>query len=304
MSTLDEYDEFAELGAVAEELGRSSADVLPVRRESYPLRTGGAVSTLIWGASEPDVILVHGGGQNAHTWDAVAVDLGRPALAIDLPGHGQSSWRSDQRYWPIENAGALAEVMDRAAPRPTPVVGMSLGGLSAIRLAATRPDLVSRLILVDITPRETTASSHMKPEQRGTTQLIAGPREFDTFEEMVSLAISSSPRRSDASVRRGVRHNATQLPSGRWRWRYDFQDPALTAHAPDFAELWEDIARLRQSVLLVRGGASSHVTDAQSDELRRRLPQALVAVIDNAGHSVQSDQPHLLSALIDDFLRI
>ena len=63
-----------------------------------------AVSALAWGEGAPEIVLLHGGAQNAHTWDTVALALDRPLLAIDLPGHGHSSHRDDHMYWPSENA--------------------------------------------------------------------------------------------------------------------------------------------------------------------------------------------------------
>ena len=53
----------------------------------------GPVSALKFGDRAPRVVFLHGGGQNAHTWDTVIVGLGAPALAVDLPGHGRSAWR-------------------------------------------------------------------------------------------------------------------------------------------------------------------------------------------------------------------
>ena len=45
----------------------------------------------------PQVLLIHGWAQNAHTWDTVALALGRPLLAVDLPGHGHSGGRGQRR---------------------------------------------------------------------------------------------------------------------------------------------------------------------------------------------------------------
>lgn len=104
-----------------------------------------------WGRT-PRIIFLHGGGQNAHTWDTVIVGLGEPALAVDLPGHGHSDWREDGDYSPQNNAAALAPVLSELAPQADLVVGMSLGGLTAIRLAAVAPALVDELVLVDVTP--------------------------------------------------------------------------------------------------------------------------------------------------------
>ena len=66
----------------------------------------GPISALLWG-SGPKVVFLHGGGQNAHTWDTVILGLGLPALAIDLPGHGRSQWREDGDYGPGLNLSLI-----------------------------------------------------------------------------------------------------------------------------------------------------------------------------------------------------
>ena len=109
----------------------------------------GSVSALQWGDSSPRVVFLHGGGQNAHTWDTVIVGLGQPALAVDLPGHGHSAWREDGNYSPQNNAATVAPVLNELAPHADLVVGMSLGGLTAIGLGAIAPHLVRELVLVD-----------------------------------------------------------------------------------------------------------------------------------------------------------
>ena len=68
---------------------------------------GRTVSALVWGDAPAELVLIHGGGQNAHTWDTVALALDRPLVAIDLPGHGHSSWWEGGRYEVIEPIGAF-----------------------------------------------------------------------------------------------------------------------------------------------------------------------------------------------------
>ena len=252
----------------------------------------GRISALRWGAAPPRVVFLHGGGQNAHTWDTVIVGLGQPALAVDLPGHGHSAWREDGDYSPRLNADALLPALHEHAPSAELVVGMSLGGLTAIRLGAVAPGLVNELVLIDVTPSALQRHSELTKEQQGTVALMHGEREFTSFQAMVDLTVAAAPHREVRALRRGVFHNSRRLDNGKWTWRYD----AIRTF-PDFSGLWDDVDALSAPVTLVRGGSSGFVTDEDADELTRRARNFRTAhVVENSGHSVQSDQPR---ALID-----
>ena len=292
-------DEFASLGEVAAELGLDQAAVRPVARRSVEVDGHQQVSVLVWGEAEPELVFLHGGGQNAHTWDLVLTALGRPAIAIDLPGHGHSSWREDRDYGPVTNALAVAQVISELAPTAVGVIGMSLGGLTLIRVAATRPELVRHAVIVDVTPGSTAAHARMNRSERGTTQLISEHRSFASLDEVTEMAVQASPRRPASAVRRGVRHNTRQLPDRTWTWRYD---PQIGAVQAKHAALWPDLPRLSMPVMLVRGGDSAFVTQEDLAAMTTLLPAMRVEVVPGAGHAVQSDQPMALAALISDFL--
>jgi esterase len=287
-------DEFALLPQNADEVGLPADAVPPVRRTTTTTPHG-QISALRWGEGPPQVVFLHGGGQNSHTWDSVVLALGVPALAVDLPGHGHSEWREDRDYSPDTNAATVAAALAAESLPAVPVVGMSLGGLTAIALAARSPGPVSRLVVVDVTPSVLARVEAMTTAQRGTTALVGGPDTFDDLETMVAAATATAPRRSPASVRRGVVHNSRQLPDGRWAWRYD----RPRAMAPDsFARLWDDVAATPVPMTLIRGGDSAFVGDEDVAEFRRRRPGLTVEVVDGAGHSIQSDRPRELSALL------
>src|SRR5881392_2257855 len=129
-------DEFAFLPDNAAEVGLPWNDPPALRRTSVEVGRGHEISALVWGDSPPELVLIHGGAQNAHTWDTVALALNRPLVAIDLPGHGHSGWREDGAYSPVDNADALAVAITELAPKAAGVVGMSLGGMTTIVLAS------------------------------------------------------------------------------------------------------------------------------------------------------------------------
>jgi esterase len=290
--------EFESLLEVAAELGIDPSRIPAVTRLALPLEGDQRLSVLVWGTATPELVLLHGGGQNARTWDLVALALGRAAIAIDLPGHGHSSWRADHDYGPGSNASAVAVAVAELAPQAAGVVGMSLGGLTTIRLAATRPDLVRKAVLVDVTPGSPQASRQLSVDQRGATALTRGPRRYARLEEMVEAAVRVSPRRPPSAVRRGVINNAKQEADGTWTWRYDRHNPDVS----QFEELWDDLSGLAMPMMLVQGGDSAFVRAEDLDEVIRRTPSIRVEEVANAGHSVQSDQPRTLANLIGDFL--
>lgn len=288
---LDGLSEFALLTENAEQAGVTGP--LPDVRRVETGTGASKISALRWGgATEPRVVFLHGGGQNAHTWDTVIVGLGEPALAVDLPGHGHSGWREDGDYSPQINADALLPAVREHAPGADLVVGMSLGGLTAIRLAAVAPELVNELVLIDVTPSALQRHSEMTKEQQGTVALMHGEREFPSFQAMLDLTIAAAPHREVKALRRGVFHNSRRLDNGNWTWRYD-----AIRKFPDFDVLWDDVDRLSAPITLIRGGKSGFVSDDDAAELSRRTKHFRTAhVVENSGHSVQSDQP---LALID-----
>lgn len=313
----DPFDEFSFLPDQAADAGIEGP--LPRgERLSLVLPSGRTLSALRWmpdgSAASPVVTFLHGAGLNAHTWDTTVLALGLPALAIDLPGHGDSSWRDDAAYVGPVLAPDVAAGMDAWTDRPQLLVGQSLGGLTAAAVAASRPDLVRELVIVDITPGVDPSAG---PSQ--IREFFAGPTDWASRDELVDRALAfglgGGTRRK---AERGVYFNSRVRPDGRVEWKHHFAHLAAAAAAsapstpgaPAAAETdtpdavsavlgeagWEDLAAATGPLALVRG-SRGYVTEADAADFARRNPEATVATLPS-GHNVQEDAPIELAAVL------
>lgn len=291
--------EFRYLPAQAEALGVS---VPRVERQELTLPDGRTLSALRFGDEPPRVTLLHGAGLNAHTWDTTALALGLPLLAIDLAGHGDSSWRGDADYTAHPLAADVAIALETWTRQPQLLVGQSLGGLTAAALASTHPDLVAGVIVVDITPGIDTSAG-----PAALRQFYAGPTDFETRDELVDKAIALGFGGSRPDTERGVFLNTRVRPDGRIEWKHHFAHlaaAALAAHDSEAAASpallretgWDDLAGIRSPLTLVRA-TRGFVSEQDADELQHRLPAARIVTVD-ATHNVQETAPQELAALI------
>lgn len=296
------YDEFSMFHENAGEYGISFRPPT-VSRRHVDVGDGRRMSALVWGAQPAEYVFLHGGAQNAHTWDTVLLALDRPAVAVDLPGHGHSDGGRSGYLSPFDHAEDVTAVVAALAPAAGTVVGMSLGGLTALALADRHPELVRRLVLVDITPGVD------GPKSAAITAFVNGPPSFPDFDAILARTVEHNPTRSVASLRRGILHNAEQRDDGSWVWRYArHRVPGGDATADpksrfqEFGRLWDAVSELTVPLMLVRGmRPQSVVDDADEQELLRRRPGTRVERLAEAGHSVQGDTPVELAALIADF---
>jgi len=294
-------DEFALVAQTAAEAGSAGGDLPRVRRAWVNVPAGGHVSGVFWGDGQPEVVFLHGIGESARAWDAVALTVGRPSVAIDLPGHGRSDWRRDGRYQPGKLASSVAEAIRSFAPRARLVAASGLGGHTALALHRRQPRLLPRLALVSTLPGS----------EPGPAQRWPGPERFASPAEALAALTVRRPEHSAPSLRREIAYELIQDQDGSWAWRH--HPGSLPAAPPDGAAgtgdlaaadeaRWGELGQLGAAAAVIRGDWDGPLSAADLARLRERAPGVQVITIPGGGGDVVATQPAALAAALNQLL--
>ena len=257
---------------------------------------------LDWGtAGKKPLLFQHGGGLTAHTWDLVCLSLRKDyrCLALDLRGHGDSEWSPEMDYGIEAHRGDVEGLADHLGLDGFGLVGMSLGGLTALAYAGRKAARLSALVVVDSGPEARQEGA------RRIQEFVAAPAEFDSSDEVIERALSFNPRRDAKLLRRSLQHNLRRMPDGKLTWKHDRRHRAKF-DAEEWARrrqgLWDVIPRITCPTLVVRGGRSDVFHDEDAEKLAKALPRGSWVRVEDAGHTVQGDNPRGLVTELRRFL--
>jgi esterase len=256
---------------------------------------------LDWGGEGRDVVFLHGGALTAHTWDVVCLALRRDfrCLALDQRGHGDSEWVPAMEYDTEHHVGDLAGFIEHLRLDRPVLVGQSMGGLNAMTYAADHGDRLAGLVLIDVAPKVSRAGT------KRIADFVLAPAELDSIDEFVERAQAFNPARDPRPLRRSLLHNLRELPDGRWTWKYDRRHLSpevferIQARLP---QLLDKLDTVTCRTLVVKGADSDLLSEADAVEFAAALPHARWTSVENAGHTVQGDNPRGLAEILQTFL--
>lgn len=241
------------------------------------------------------MVLLHGLCGNAHYWDFFARNMRGDyyILALDQRGHGDSGWA--QSYGPKDYVLDLEAFVAQLGLDNIVLIGHSMGGINAIIYASHHPELVSRLVIVDIGP-EVSAAGIERMEREQSSE----PEAFGSKEEVISYMRRIEPRQSDKFIRHQVRYALKQNEKGGLGFKYDRALLGTELRSPQW--LWEYVSQVVCPSLLVHGMESDMLTTEVAEKVGRSLAFGSVVDIEHASHSVPGDNPDAFEAAVRNFL--
>ncbi len=238
--------------------------------------------------------ILHGLFGSGRNWASIAQRLAahRRVIVVDLRNHGASAWAGGMNYG--EMAEDVLAMLDERGFRRAALLGHSMGGKAAMMAAVRDPDMVERLVVIDIAP------------------VAYPPHHLALVRAMRGLDLTDIKRRSEVdqalaaaipdAAERGFLLQNLVFEEDRAHWRLNLE--AIERKMPDLAGFpaVPDNAVYTGPALFVGGARSNYLLPEHEPVIRRLFPNARIAYIDDAGHWVHAEQPAAFLQLVEPFL--
>lgn len=246
-------------------------------------------------ANKPPFILLHGIARVARCFDHLAPRLAKDyrVIAVDMRGHGESSWHPDGAYLVEDYTSDIEALIEQLDLRGVVLWGASTGGRVAQMVAGLRPERVRAVIVEDVGPERPTAVSN----RRGG-RMVKEADGWATLDELVAHIKTTQPRTADAILRHLAQHGAKAREDGRLIWK---RDPAiLKGFVP--TELWRKVLKIQCPIVYVLGGLSAIVPPQTQQELQAKLRLSQIVMMPGLGHYPSDEKPDEFLAIVTRFL--
>jgi esterase len=246
-----------------------------------------------YGQGEP-VIIIHGLFGTLDNWQTIAKNLAEKfnIYLIDQRNHGRSPHTEAFDYTLL--AEDLHDFMENNWIYKARIIGHSMGGKTAMQFALEYPDMVEKLVVIDIAPKNYIGGHEVILE---TLQSI----DLTTIKERKEVENLMAERITDAGQRQFLMKNLSRdEKTGQYEWKMN-----LSSLVQNYQKIIDNIqlsSIFKGETLFVRGEKSDYVLDSDEPILKAFFPNSQLHTIPNAGHWVHADQPKLLLEVLNVFL--
>jgi len=262
--------------------------------DCYLMVNGLRLHVLDWGGDRrTPLLLLHGFTGHAHAWDTLSIAL-QPhfhVYALDQRGHGDSD--PADIYDAVAAFDDISGVVEQLGLASFVLVGLSMGGRNGMYFTSKRPDLVQKLVVVDIGPEIS----------RRAAEAPAGPPEPDTWESIEQAARHlhrANPYPGIHYYRWVVSHSLRERPDGSlvWAWHPSVKERRTQ---PDI-DWWAIVRAITPPTLILRGEGSYVLDRDVAERMAKELPRGRFVEIPRAVHTLHEDNPDAVLAALRDFL--
>lgn len=245
-----------------------------------------------FGSGSP-VLILHGLFGFSDNWQTIAKGLAETHLVVtpDLRNHGRSPHLPTHSY--PEMAEDIRAFMEEKWMFHAAVIGHSMGGKVAMQLALNNPDMVEKLVVVDMEPGQ------------------ADDNHSDIFQALLDMDLSKMGSRTEAEAylaeripelgtRQFLLKNITREDDGKFTWKMNL--PVLWKHYTDILAAVDSDHPFEKPALFIRGSKSDYVKDSDWPTVKRLFPNAQLLTMEGAGHWVHADKPKELLEVLKQFL--
>ncbi len=238
------------------------------------------------------LIILHGLFGSSDNWFTVAKTFAAThrVFLVDQRNHGQSPHSDDLNYQLL--AGDLHQFIQDHGLKSADVIGHSMGGKAAMNFAVKYPDLIEKLVVVDIVPKAYPVHHD---------RIVAGMKalaldQLSSRNEADAMLAAYVP---DADERQFLLKNLVRNTGGGFQWKLNIK--AIDEHLKELGEGMQYPGKFEKPTLFVRGARSIYFKPGDEDEIRKVFPRARFVVLET-GHWVQAEQPVEFARTVLDFL--
>jgi pimeloyl-ACP methyl ester carboxylesterase len=244
----------------------------------------------------PVIVLLHGFGASLHTWDAwaQALESTHRVVRLDLPGAGLTGADPTGDYSDTRGMQVISTLLDELDIAQAVVVGHSMGGRLAWRLAAEQPHRVKQLVLIAPDGLQPSGSDDSAPKSPGlAARLLQVTLPKALVRSGLAQAYANPQALSDTTVDRY--HDLLLAPQVRAAMLARMSQPAVRS-APD------SLSKISAPVLLLWGEQDRLIAPARAQAFMPLLPQAQLVVLPGVGHVPHEEAPALSLAALQAFI--
>ncbi|XP_008330767.1 sn-1-specific diacylglycerol lipase ABHD11 isoform X1 [Cynoglossus semilaevis] len=252
------------------------------------------------GESTP-LVFLHGLFGSKSNFHSIAKSLvqrtGRKVLTVDARNHGTSPHSTAMSYEAM--AGDLKLLLTQLRIEKCVLIGHSMGGKTAMTTALTQPALVERLVVVDISPAQTTTRTNFRRYIQAMQEMkISSDIPRSTARRMAEDQLRNLVK--ERSVRQFLLTNLVEQ-NGHYAWRVNLE--AISAHLENIMTFPQFDTVYEGPTLFLGGASSPYISSDDFPEIQRLFPCADIQYIPDASHWIHADKPLDFISSIISFLQ-